>query len=168
MKKLFKLLIACGVFVVALIVVAVACTSNSTPTVPNAPPAPAVGQSSQQAPTPEQPPASAPTTVEYPPQVEQARGSAQSYLELKGFSRDGLIQQLSSEYGESYPKDVATQAVDSLSVDWNAQAAKAAQSYLDLKSFSCSGLTEQLSSDNGDQFTSGQAKYGAHQTVACK
>jgi hypothetical protein len=105
---------------------------------------------------------------EFPPQVQQARDSAQSYLGFKAFSHDGLIGQLSSKAGDGYPKDVATQAVDSLSVDWNAQAAQAAQEYLDFTSFSCSGLAGQLSSKAGDQFTKAQATYGAHQTAACR
>lgn len=105
---------------------------------------------------------------QYPPQVEQARGSAESYLDYSAFSRNGLIDQLSSKYGDSYPKNVATQAVDSLKVDWNAQAAKSAQSYLDYTSFSCTGLIQQLSSRYGGQFTNAQAKFGAHQTKACK
>lgn len=105
---------------------------------------------------------------EFPPQVQQARDSAQSYLGFKAFSHDGLIGQLSSKAGDGYPKDVATQAVDSLSVDWNAQAAKAAQEYLDFTSFSCSGLAGQLSAKAGDQFTKAQATFGAHQTAACR
>lgn len=105
---------------------------------------------------------------EFPPQVAQARDSAQSYLQFKGFSRDGLISQLSSNYADDYPKDVATQAVDSLTVDWNEQATKSAQDYLNLKSFSCSGLISQLSSSYADHFTKAQATYGAHQTTACK
>jgi hypothetical protein len=115
-------------------------------------------------------PAAAPTTEapQYPPQVEQARSSAQSYLNYTAFSRAGLIRQLSSTAGEGFPKDVATQAVDSLTVDYNAQAAKSAQQYLDYTSFSCSGLTQQLSSSAGEGFTKAQASYGAHQTKACK
>ncbi|WP_205670217.1 Ltp family lipoprotein [Amycolatopsis sp. CFH S0078] len=99
--------------------------------------------------------------------MEQARGAAQSYLDMNGFSRAGLIQQLSSSAGDQYPKDVATQAVDSLNVDWNAQAVRAAQSYLNMDHFSCSGLIEQLSSSAGDQYTKAQASYGAHHTSAC-
>ncbi|MEV6873025.1 Ltp family lipoprotein [Amycolatopsis sp. NPDC051128] len=107
-------------------------------------------------------------TSQYPPQVEQARSSAQSYLDFAGFSRAGLIGQLSSQYGAGFPKNIATQAVDSLSVDWNAQAVRSAQSYLDYTSFSCSGLTQQLSSPYGGEFTKSQATYGARQTRACK
>lgn len=110
----------------------------------------------------------APAAPEIPNQVQSAMGKAQSYLSFKGFSRDGLIRQLSSQAGEGYPKDVATDAVDRLNVDWNQQAVKAAQSYLDFTQFSCSGLIQQLSSKAGEGFTKAQATYGAHQTSACK
>lgn len=98
------------------------------------------------------------------PQVTNARRSAQSYLDLMGFSRQGLIDQLSSEYGDQYPVDVATAAVDSLDVDWNAEAVEAAESYLEISGFSHAGLVDQLSSAYGDQFTREQAEHGA--TVA--
>ncbi len=93
--------------------------------------------------------------------------SAESYLRFKGFSRDGLIQQLSSSAGDGYDIDDATVAVDSLDVDWNEQAAKSAQSYLDFKGFSCDGLIQQLSSSAGDKFTKEQATYGAKQAGVC-
>ncbi|OLT46945.1 hypothetical protein BJF85_00285 [Saccharomonospora sp. CUA-673] len=114
-----------------------------------------------------------PTTVEQPaepqlpPQVQQAVRSAESYLEFSAFSKEGLIQQLSSPAGEGYPKDVAIQAVDTLDVDWNEQAAESAQNYLEYSAFSCTGLIQQLSSSAGEQFTEEQATYGAHQTDAC-
>ena len=85
----------------------------------------------------------------------------------QGFSRDGLIQQLSSSAGDGYDIDDATIAVDSLDVDWNEQAAKSAQSYLDFKGFSCDGLIQQLSSKAGDKFTKEQATYGAKQVGVC-
>ncbi|MFE3175713.1 Ltp family lipoprotein [Amycolatopsis sp. NPDC059090] len=137
-------------------------TSETPPQVTSSP----AGETPQSSPPAESSPAS--EAPQYPPQVEQARDSAQSYLGYTAFSRNGLIDQLSSKYGDSYPKNVATQAVDSLDVDWNAQAAKAAQSYLDYTSFSCTGLIRQLSSRYGGQFTNAQAKFGAHQTKACK
>ncbi|MFD6443968.1 Ltp family lipoprotein [Promicromonospora sp. NPDC060204] len=90
--------------------------------------------------------------------------SAQDYLDYQAFSRQGLIDQLSSEYGEAFPVKDAEFAVDSLDVDWNEQAAKAAQDYLDYDSFSRQGLIDQLSSKYGDQFTVEQATYGVDQT----
>lgn len=102
-------------------------------------------------------------------QVDMAVSSARNYLQTSAFSRQGLIDQLSSEYGEKYPLAVATKAVDSLTdVDWNAQAVKSAKNYLSTQSFSCAGLTEQLSSSYGEKFTASQAAYGASQTSACK
>jgi hypothetical protein len=95
---------------------------------------------------------------------QQAVASAQDYLDYSAFSRQGLIDQLSSEYGDSFPVKDAEYAVDSLDVDWNEQAAKAAQDYLDYDSFSRQGLIDQLSSEFGDQYTVEQATYGVDQT----
>lgn len=100
------------------------------------------------------------------PQQNAVR-SAESYLDFKGFSRQGLIDQLSSEYGDQFAVEDATVAVDSLNADWNAQAAKSAQSYLDFKGFSCQGLIDQLSSEYGDQFTVEQATFGATEAGVC-
>jgi hypothetical protein len=105
--------------------------------------------------------------AQYSPQVEAARDSAQRYIALKGFSRDGLIKQLSSDYADAYPKTIATEAVDSLGLDYDVQAARAARSYLELKSFSCAGLTSQLASSYADSFTKAQASVGAHQAGVC-
>ncbi len=100
------------------------------------------------------------------PQKNAVR-SARSYLDMTGFSRDGLIAQLSSPYGDRYSVADATAAVESLSVDWNREAAELARTYLGMMGFSCSGLIEQLSSAAGDKFTRAQATYGAQQAGAC-
>lgn len=93
--------------------------------------------------------------------------AAKQYLSFKGFSRDGLIGQLSSQFGSGFDVIDATVAVDSLNVDWNEQAVKSAKAYLDLMGFSCNGLIRQLSSSAGDQFTESQATYGARKAGAC-
>lgn len=100
------------------------------------------------------------------PQKNAVR-SAKVYLSLSGFSRAGLIEQLSSSYGDGYSVSDATVAVSSLAVDWNVQATRSAKQYLELMGFSCSGLIDQLSSDYGDKYTRSQASYGAHQAGAC-
>lgn len=104
---------------------------------------------------------SPPTTTEpdVPVEMQNAIDSARSYVEMSGFSEAGLIEQLSSEYGEGYPTDVATEAVESLDVDWRAEAVESAESYMDMSSFSRSGLIEQLTSEYGDGFTRSQAEY---------
>lgn len=81
--------------------------------------------------------------------------TAKSYLDYTAFSRKGLIQQL--EY-EGFSTAEATFAVDSIAVDWNAQAAKAAKSYLDYSGFSRGGLIGQLEYEG---YTPAQAAYGA-------
>jgi hypothetical protein len=94
--------------------------------------------------------------------------SAKHYLSMAGFSRDGLIEQLSSDYGDGYEVADATVAVDSLKIDWNEQAVRSAKQYLNMMGFSCKGLIEQLSSSAGDKYTKSQATYGARQAGACK
>lgn len=93
--------------------------------------------------------------------------SANLYLSTQAFSRSGLIQQHSSDFGDGYEVADATVAVDSLDVDWNKQAVRSAKQYLNLMGFSCNGLIDQLSSSAGDGYTESQATYGAQQAGAC-
>jgi hypothetical protein len=88
--------------------------------------------------------------------------AAQQYLGLQGFSRQGLIDQLSSSYGAGFSVADATFGVDHIKVDWNAEAVRAAKSYLKLQPFSRQGLIDQLSSDFGGEFTVAQAIYAAN------
>lgn len=111
-------------------------------------------------------PTAPPTTLSL--QEQNAIRAAQQYLSLgSGFSQAGLIQQLSSSAGDGYPLAIATAAVDSLSVDWNAQAVLAAKAYLKTSSFSCSGMVQQLDSSAGSQFTQAQAQYAATAIGLC-
>jgi hypothetical protein len=101
------------------------------------------------------------------PSQTNAVRSAEQYLSMAGFSREGLIEQLSSDAGDGYSVADATAAVDSLTVDWNENAARSARQYLRISGFSCNGLIEQLSSRAGDKYTTEQATYGARQAGAC-
>lgn len=93
--------------------------------------------------------------------------SAEDYLRLTSFSRKGLIDQLSSEYGDKFPREDAEFAVSYLEqrgmVDWKEQAVQSAKDYLNLTSFSREGLIDQLSSEYGDQYTREEAEYAADQ-----
>lgn len=93
--------------------------------------------------------------------------SAGNYLMISGFSRAGLIAQLSSQYGDDYEVADATAAVDSMAIDWNAQAVRSAKQYLQMSGFSCRGLIQQLSAGAGDKYTETEATYGAQQAGAC-
>ena len=96
---------------------------------------------------------------------KNAYKAAKNYLAFMSFSKDGLINQLSSEYGDGYSVEDAEFAVNYLEengeVDWNEQAYKAAKNYLNTMSFSLDNLINQLESDAGDKYTHEQAVYGA-------
>jgi hypothetical protein len=109
----------------------------------------------------------APAEPEFTVSQENAIESAKSYLNFSAFSELGLIDQLSSKYGEGFSKADAVFAVNHIEVDWNEQAAKSAKDYLDTSSFSCQGLIDQLESQYGERFTHSQAVYGAQQTGLC-
>lgn len=94
---------------------------------------------------------------------QSAVRSAESYLSFSGFSRAGLFQQLTSEYGEGFAAEDAEFAIATLEqagkVDWNQEAVESAKSYLDFQGFSRSGLFDQLTSEYGEQFTPDQANF---------
>ena len=95
--------------------------------------------------------------------MQNALSSAQDYLDYSAFSRQGLIDQLSSEYGSGFEIADATWAVSQLKVDWRQQAVQAAKDYLDYSSFSRQGLIDQLSSPYGSQFTVDEATFAVNQ-----
>lgn len=99
--------------------------------------------------------------------VVNAYKAAKNYLEIMPFSRQGLIDQLSSEYGDKYTVSQATKAVKKLEknkeVNWKKQAVRAAEDYLDTMPFSRQGLIDQLSSEYGGKFTVKQATYAVNQ-----
>ena len=98
--------------------------------------------------------------------TDNAYRSAKNYIQFMPFSKRGLIDQLSSDYGDKYTKKQATAAVKRLEknkeVNWKEQAVKAGQNYLDMMGMSRQGLIDQLSSDYGDKFTVKQATYAAN------
>lgn len=176
MNKLSKIIAAiAGAGIVAGS--AAACTSTHTAT--HTVPGPTVTQTA----TAPVPPASAEQPITYPATApsssapatpaapdltssqQQAVDSAKSYLgDGQGFSYNGLLQQLTSSYGEGFDKSDAVFAIDYLTPDWDAQAAAAAKGYLnDGEGFSRDSLIQQLTSSYGNGFTQDQATYGVDQ-----
>ncbi len=92
---------------------------------------------------------------------QQAVDSARDYLsEGQGFSQQGLLGQLTSSFGEGFPKSDAEFAIKYLSPDWDQQAVDSAQGYLSGgQGFSEQGLLQQLTSSAGEGFTTAQAEY---------
>jgi hypothetical protein len=132
-------------------------TSPPTADAPKATP-----QSDEPSPAPAAPAAPAePAEPELTSGQENALESGQSYVDMSGFSKQGLIQQLSSSAGEGFSKADAVFAANHVDVNWNDEAVESAQDYLDMSSFSRDGLIEQLSSSAGEGFTLAQAQYAA-------
>jgi hypothetical protein len=124
-------------------------------------PAPAASQ-----PATSQPAAPAPAAPAGPTaSQQQALDAAQGYLsDGQGFSRAGLISQLTSKYGNGFSTTDATWAVDHSGANWDAQAVTSAKNYMsDGQGFSRSSLIDQLTSPYGSQFTYAQAEYAANQ-----
>ncbi len=101
-------------------------------------------------------------TADYSMEERNCYQAALNYLDFMGFSKKGLIEQLSSEYGDNYPQETAEKVVNDLDeaglVDWEKQAERSAQNYLDTMSFSKDELINQLCSDAGDQYTREEAE----------
>jgi hypothetical protein len=122
--------------------------------------APTTDAPTTDAPTTDAPTTDAPTTEAPEPSEtigqENARESAQNYLNAMSFSRSGLIDQL---LFEGFSQADAEYGTDSMKADWNEQAALSAQNYLDSMSFSRSGLIDQLLFEG---FSQAEAEYGVN------
>jgi hypothetical protein len=166
-----KVLTAILGLLVLIVIIAAAAGGSSNKNATNGNNSAAPNNPTTVASTPTAAPASKPVTPKPSltgPQ-QQAVEAAQNYLSIgSGFSRSGLIKQLSSSYGSGFPNAVAVFAVNHLDPDWNQQAVIAAKDYKQTGGgFSCSGMIQQLSSSYGSGFTHAQAVYGARQAGVC-
>jgi hypothetical protein len=94
---------------------------------------------------------------------KEALESAESYLESGSFSKKGLLDQLTSKYGEDFDKADARWAIDHVDADYKAEAVESAKSYLESGSFSKRELRSQLTSSYGEGFTKAEADYAVAQ-----
>jgi hypothetical protein len=149
-----------GAIVLIIIISAVASSQNGVTKTP-----PATSATSSQAPpspAAKTPSPAAPAAPQYTPEQQQAIEAAKGYLQLgSGFSRLGLIQQLDSSAGSSFPRSVARFAVNHINVNWDQQAVEAAKGYMQEGGFSYGGMVQQLESPDGNDFTYSQAVYAA-------
>ncbi|MCD8038900.1 MAG: Ltp family lipoprotein [Lachnospiraceae bacterium] len=74
-------------------------------------------------------------------------------------SKQGIYNQLVSEYGEQFTEDEAQYAVDNLEADYNYNALQKAKAYQDDMAMSPSAIYDQLISEYGEQFTEDEAQY---------
>ena len=160
MKQVLK--IALGI-VLGFVLLVVGCTAliletdNSTDDVDN----PTTQE--EEAVEEEVPEAAIPEEETVPFEYEQALKSAQNYVDALHFSRQGLKQQLTSEYGSGFSEEAAEYALEHVDVDYKEEAVEAAESYLDAMSFSRQELKQQLTSEYGSGFTEEEAEYALDQ-----
>lgn len=94
---------------------------------------------------------------------KEALESAESYLDSGHFSKKGLLDQLTSKYGEDFDKADAQWALAHVDADYKAEAVEAAESYLESGHFSKRELRSQLTSEYGEGFTKAEADYAVAQ-----
>ncbi|WP_371860547.1 Ltp family lipoprotein [Paenibacillus chibensis] len=94
-----------------------------------------------------------------PREYKSALKKAESYAETMNMSKAGIYDQLTSEYGENFPREAAKYAIDNIVFDWKENALKKAESYAETMNMSNSAIYEQLISEYGEKFTKEEAKY---------
>lgn len=94
-----------------------------------------------------------------PAEYKSALAKATSYAETQHMSKQGVYDQLVSEYGEKFSKEAAQYAIDNVKADWNANALAKAKSYQKTQNMSPAAIRDQLTSEYGEKFTQAEADY---------
>ncbi len=96
-----------------------------------------------------------PVPVEY----QNALVKANQYSDMMHMSKQGIYDQLVSEYGEQFTPDAAQWAIDHMTADWNANALQKAKDCQDMMAMSPAAIYDQLISEYGEKFTPEEAQY---------
>lgn len=128
-------------------------TSQSTPAAQDS-----TSPESSESTAPEAVPATEPEP-DVPAEYKSALIKAKSYSDTMYMSKQGLYDQLTSEYGEKFSPEAAQYAIDNVEADWNANALAKAKQYQDQMAMSPSAIHDQLTSEYGEQFTQEEADY---------
>lgn len=99
------------------------------------------------------------TEKSVPREHKAALKMAESYAESMHMSKAGIYDQLTSEYGENFPKEAAQYAIDNITFDWKENALKMAKSYAESMNMSDADIYDQLISEYGEKFTKEEAQY---------
>ena len=94
-----------------------------------------------------------------PLDFHSALSQAKTYSEMMHMSKQGIYDQLTSEYGGQFGPDAAQYAIDNLEADYNYNALEQARNYMDIMPMSMNELYDQLVSEYGEQFTPEEAQY---------
>lgn len=98
-------------------------------------------------------------------EFKAALNKAQTYSDRMHMSKQGLYNQLTSQYGEKFPEDAAKYAVDNINVDWNKNALEKGKSYATKMHMSKQGIYNQLVSEFGEKFLPEEAQYAIDNIV---
>ena len=101
-----------------------------------------------------------------PMEYKSALAKAESYANGLDMSKKSVYKQLTSEYGEGFPKEAAQYAIDNVVADWNENALNKANSYANDQYMSKKSVYEQLISEYGEQFTKEEADYAISKVEA--
>ncbi len=94
-----------------------------------------------------------------PKEYRNALRSAETYSDMMHMSKQGIYDQLTSEYGEKFTPEEAQYAIDNIKGDYLETALKSAKNYQENMSMSKDAIYDQLVSDYGEKFTAEEAQY---------
>lgn len=100
-----------------------------------------------------------PQQEEIPIEFQNALTKAGQYSDMMHMSKQGIYDQLTSEYGEQFSPEAAQYAVDNLQADYKANALEKAKSYQETMAMSPAAIYDQLISEYGEKFTPEEAQY---------
>ncbi|MDB5178107.1 MAG: hypothetical protein JWN01_50 [Patescibacteria group bacterium] len=94
-----------------------------------------------------------------PAEYKSALSKAASYATTMHMSKQGVYDQLTSDYGEKFSAAAAQYAIDNMKADWNANALNKAKSYQSTMNMSPAAIHDQLTSASGEKFAAAEADY---------
>lgn len=94
-----------------------------------------------------------------PKEYRNALRNAKTYSDMMHMSKQGIYDQLTSEYGDQFDVEAAQYAIDNLNADYNENALKCGENYKKTMHMSKARIYDQLTSENGEKFTSEEAQY---------
>lgn len=112
----------------------------------------------EKAETPEEKPIPA-KDVTVPAEYKSALNKGTTYANTMYMSKQGVYDQLVSEYGEKFSTAAAQYAIDNMKADWNANALAKAKTYQDTMNMSPAAIHDQLTSEYGEKFTQAEADH---------
>lgn len=100
-----------------------------------------------------------PANPDVPQEYKSALAQAKTYSEMMHMSKQGILDQLTSQEGGKFSQEAGQYAVDNLKADYNANALAQAKTYQDTMHMSPAAIQDQLTSEYGGKFTPEEAAY---------